>query len=181
MRGTGQTPKPLWLAETEKLWPAWKLEGAELAAGKIDATVLAVKLQEDAGIDIVSDGEQSKASFQAYATDRLSGIEPIAPKPGERHTRENAAFKTFYPGGAHPGSAQAKWACTGPIRYTGAAAVVADIANLRRALQELHPVDAFMPSVSPSSCAGMMENRYYQSDEEHVLAVAEAMRRGLIS
>ena len=44
----GSLPKPLWLAETEKLWPAWKLEGAALAAGKIDVTLLAVKLQEDA-------------------------------------------------------------------------------------------------------------------------------------
>ncbi len=56
----GSLHKPLWLAEPEKLWPAWKLEGPALAAGKLDATVLAVKLQEDAGIDIVSDGEQAQ-------------------------------------------------------------------------------------------------------------------------
>ena len=43
----GSLPKPAWLAETEKLWPAWKLEGASLAAGKIYATILAVKKQED--------------------------------------------------------------------------------------------------------------------------------------
>ena len=59
----GSLPKPLWLAEPEKLWPAWKLEGAALTAGKIDATILAVKLQEDAGIDIVSDGEQARNHF----------------------------------------------------------------------------------------------------------------------
>src|ERR1700683_672729 len=59
----GSLPKPLWLAETENLWPAWKLEGGELATGKIDATLLAVKLQEDAGIDIVSDGEQARVHF----------------------------------------------------------------------------------------------------------------------
>ena len=59
----GSLPKPLWLAEPEKLWPAWKLEGAALAAAKIDATVLAVKLQEDAGIDIVSDGEQARVQI----------------------------------------------------------------------------------------------------------------------
>src|SRR5215831_2224553 len=146
------------------------------ARAATEAVGAIVQRQTELGIDVVSDGEQSKASFQAYATDRLSGIEPIAPKPGERRTRENAAFKAFYRGGAHPGSAQARWACTGPIRYTGQAAVAADIANLRRALQGLAPADAFLPSVSPSSCAGMMENRYYKSDEEHVLAVAEAMR-----
>ena len=135
-----------------------------------------VKTQRDLGIDIVSDGEQSKASFQAYAAERLSGITPITPKPGERRTRENVAFPSFYRDGAHSGSAQAKWACTGPIKYVGHDALAADLDNLKRALGGGAPVDAFMPSVSPSSCAGLMENRHYASDEEHVLAVAEAMR-----
>src|SRR5271155_5468521 len=71
----GSLPKPLWLAETEKLWPAWKLEGAELAAGKIDATVLAVKLQEDAGVDIVSDGEQARVHFVHGFLANLDGID----------------------------------------------------------------------------------------------------------
>src|SRR6202142_4111155 len=59
----GSLPKPSWLAEPEKLWPAWRLAGADLAAAKLDATLLAVKLQEDAGIDIVTDGEQSRQHF----------------------------------------------------------------------------------------------------------------------
>jgi 5-methyltetrahydropteroyltriglutamate--homocysteine methyltransferase len=151
-------------------------DAAELARQTRAAVAATVRMQAELGIDIVSDGEQSKTSFQAYATQRLAGIEPITPKPGERRTRENAAFPTFYPGGAHPGSAQAKWACTGPIRYVGQAAVAADIENLKRALDGVAAVDAFLPSVSPSSCAGLMENRYYRSEEEHVLAVAEAMR-----
>ena len=71
----GSLPKPLWLAEPEKLWPAWKLKGAELAAGKIDATILAVKLQEDAGIDIVSDGEQARVHFVHGFLANLDGID----------------------------------------------------------------------------------------------------------
>src|SRR6202161_2579125 len=71
----GSLPKPLWLAETEKLWPAWKLEGDALAAGKLDATVLAVKLQEDAGIDIVSDGEQARVHFVHGFLACLDGID----------------------------------------------------------------------------------------------------------
>jgi 5-methyltetrahydropteroyltriglutamate--homocysteine methyltransferase len=149
---------------------------AELARQTREAVAATVRMQAELGIDIVSDGEQSKTSFQAYATERLAGIEPITPKAGERRTRENVSFPTFYRGGAHPGSAQAKWACTGPIRYVGQAAVAADIDNLKRALEGVRSVDAFLPSVSPSSCAGMMENRYYRSEEEHVFAVAEAMR-----
>jgi len=71
----GSLPKPIWLAEQERLWPAWKLEGAALAAGKLDATVLAIKLQEDAGIDIVSDGEQARAHFVHGFLANLDGID----------------------------------------------------------------------------------------------------------
>jgi 5-methyltetrahydropteroyltriglutamate--homocysteine methyltransferase len=149
---------------------------AELSLRTQEAVAAIVKRQVDVGIDIVDDGEQGKTSFQAYAAERLSGIEPITPKAGERRTRENVAFPVFYQGGAHSGSAQPKWACTGPIKYVGQAAVATDLENLKRALGGFRPVDVFVPSVSPSSCAGIMENRYYKSDEEHVLAVAEAMR-----
>ena len=71
----GSLPKPSWLAESEKLWPAWKLEGSALAAAKIDATILAVKLQEDAGIDIVSDGEQARIHFVHGFLANLDGID----------------------------------------------------------------------------------------------------------
>src|SRR5687767_3451457 len=59
----GSLPKPGWLAETHKLWPQWRAEGAELARLKRDATLLWLKEQEDAGIDIVTDGEQSRQHF----------------------------------------------------------------------------------------------------------------------
>ncbi len=49
----GSLPKPSWLAEPDRLWAPWRLEGAELEAAKRDATLLAIKEQEDAGIDIV--------------------------------------------------------------------------------------------------------------------------------
>jgi 5-methyltetrahydropteroyltriglutamate--homocysteine methyltransferase len=174
---TGSLPRPEGLTELLFAKMSGKpYDAAALARQAGEAVAATAKMQVDLGIDVVSDGEQSKTSFQAYATDRLAGIEPMAPAPGERRTRENVAFPAFYRGGAHSGSARAKWACTGPIKYVGQAAVAADLENLKRGLQGLRPVDAFVPSVSPSSCAGMMENRYYQSDEEHVFAVAEAMR-----
>jgi 5-methyltetrahydropteroyltriglutamate--homocysteine methyltransferase len=135
-----------------------------------------VKKQFDVGLDIVSDGEQSKESFQIYATQRLSGISPITPEPGERVTRENMRFPTFYKGGAHSGTQKSKWACTGPLAYTGQALLQQDLDNLKAALAGRDPVDVFVPSVSPSSCAGTMLNRFYKSDEEHVHAVAEALR-----
>ena len=55
----GSLPKPAWLSETNKLWPQWKAEGEELKQAKADATLLWIKAQEDAGLDVIGDGEQS--------------------------------------------------------------------------------------------------------------------------
>ena len=71
----GSLPKPAWLAEPYKLWPQWRLSGDELAAGKLDATLLAVQLQEDAGIDIVCDGEQSRQHFVHGFLEFVDGID----------------------------------------------------------------------------------------------------------
>src|SRR6201993_4223865 len=71
----GSLPKPAWLAAPEKLWAPWRLEGEELAAAKDDATVLALKLQEDAGIDIVCDGEQSRQHFVHGFLEAIDGID----------------------------------------------------------------------------------------------------------
>ena len=56
----GSLPKPNWLAETEKLWPEWKFEGDELLQAKADATLLWIKEQEDAGLDVIGDGEMAR-------------------------------------------------------------------------------------------------------------------------
>jgi 5-methyltetrahydropteroyltriglutamate--homocysteine methyltransferase len=142
-----------------------------------EAVAEVVHKQIELGVDIVSDGEQSKTSFQHYIADRLTGLEPIAPKAGERRTRENTAFPTFYKDGAHSGSQQARLACTGPIKYAGQKQLAEDIDNFKAALKGTrNPIGDFIPSVSPSSCAGTMENKYYKSEEEHLLAVAEALR-----
>ncbi len=71
----GSLPKPFWLAETQKLWPQWKSQGAELAAAKRDATVLVLKEQEDAGLDIVTDGEQSRQHFVHGFLEAVAGID----------------------------------------------------------------------------------------------------------
>jgi len=71
----GSLPKPTWLAEEEKLWAGWKLAGADLDEGKRDATILAVKLQEEAGLDIVGDGEQARQHFVHGFLANLDGID----------------------------------------------------------------------------------------------------------
>jgi len=71
----GSLPKPAWLAVPNKLWAPWRLEGDELLAAKDDATLLAIKLQEDAGIDIVCDGEQSRQHFVHGFLEAVDGID----------------------------------------------------------------------------------------------------------
>ena len=71
----GSLPKPAWLAETEKLWPRWKAEGAELAQAKLDATLLWIKSQEDAGLDVIGDGEQSRQHFVHGFLEQVEGID----------------------------------------------------------------------------------------------------------
>jgi 5-methyltetrahydropteroyltriglutamate--homocysteine methyltransferase len=71
----GSLPKPGWLAETHKLWPQWKMQGDELRQAKADATLLWIKAQEDAGLDIVGDGEQSRQHFVHGFLEQVEGID----------------------------------------------------------------------------------------------------------
>jgi 5-methyltetrahydropteroyltriglutamate--homocysteine methyltransferase len=100
----GSLPKPAWLAEPDKLWAPWRLSGAELAAGKLDATLVALKLQEDAGIDVVTDGEQSRQHFVHGFLEFVDGID-FAHKVemGIRNNRYKAMVPTV----------------TGPLRLKG--------------------------------------------------------------
>jgi 5-methyltetrahydropteroyltriglutamate--homocysteine methyltransferase len=71
----GSLPKPFWLAEPKKLWAPWAQQGEALAEAKRDATLLVLKEQEDAGIDIVTDGEQSREHFVHGFLAEIDGID----------------------------------------------------------------------------------------------------------
>ncbi len=71
----GSLPKPAWLAETGKLWPQWQAQGEALARAKADATLLWIKLQEDAGLDVIGDGEQSRQHFVHGFLEQVEGID----------------------------------------------------------------------------------------------------------
>ncbi len=91
----GSLPKPFWLAETNRLWPAWNLSGAELDAAKRDATLLWLKAQEDAGLDIVTDGEQSRQHFVHGLLEFVEGIDfEHKVKMGIRNNRYEAMVPT---------------------------------------------------------------------------------------
>src|SRR3954470_15506867 len=71
----GSLPKPAWLAEPKKLWPTWRASGKELEEAKRDATLLWLKQQEDVGLDIVTDGEQSRQHFVHGFLQLVDGID----------------------------------------------------------------------------------------------------------
>ena len=151
-------------------------DAAELAQATRAAVGAVVARQIAAGLDVIDDGEQSKTGFATYVTERLDGLERLPQAANsEIETREIRAFPDFYRHG-HSGSARPRLACVKAIAYAGTAQLRADLDNLKAALQGVDPVDVFVPAASPSSVAGLMENRHYKSEEELVFAVAEAMR-----
>ena len=91
----GSLPKPSWLAEPQRLWPQWQLAGDALAEGKNDATLVWLKAQEDAGIDILTDGEQSRQHFVHGFLERVEGIDfEHKVKMGIRDNRYEAMVPT---------------------------------------------------------------------------------------
>lgn len=136
-----------------------------------------VAKQIEFGIDIVDDGEYSKPSFVTYVNERLGGFEldKDAPRRGPWvGSREELSFPEFY-AQIHAGSRQNRMVCTGPISYRGHAQLQRDIANLKAAIGGAK-VEAFMPAISPSNIEEWQRNTYYKTQEEYVVAIAEAMR-----
>jgi len=138
-----------------------------------------VKQQIDCGIDIVTDGEMSKAGFFVYAKQRIAGLEVRAGKKFDFFVAERAAFPEYYDeyfkkamlgGNVAP---VVPLFCTGPIRYVGQEDMKRDLANLRKAVDAVKCEGAFMPSTAPSAVGF---NEFYKDDAEFFHAVGEAMR-----
>lgn len=143
------------------------------------ATAECVRKQAEVGIDIVSDGEQSKPGFFTYVQERLGGFEPRPDRKVEIFPAEVRAFPEYYEQyfkEAMIGGTITRFAplvCAGPVTYRNHAPLQRDIDNLKRAMAEAKVKEAFMPAVAPS---GVGSNDYYRSDEEFLHAVGAAMR-----
>ena len=142
-----------------------------------------VRRQVEAGVDVVCDGEQSKASFVTYVKERLTGFEAREGGPREdpwMGSREVLAFPEFYEWNAQTRSgvilAPVDLVCTGPITYNGQAALKTDIDTLKAAVQGQQAEEVFMPAISPTDIEGRQRNEYYSTDEEYLYAIADAMR-----
>jgi 5-methyltetrahydropteroyltriglutamate--homocysteine methyltransferase len=157
-----------------------------------------VRQQAQSGIDIVNDGEFSKAMRRAtdfgawwsYVYDRMAGFEVKQEQAGKGRaawtfgSKERKEFATFYAEDGGMGSAGAAGSsssrmfgltCTGPIKYTGHKIVADDIANLKSALGGVGVEEAFVTAVSPATMQ-ILPNEYYKSPEDYTWALAEAIR-----
>jgi len=179
----GSLPRPLALVELMLARQAGRpVDEAAYAAAVGKAVEDVVARQVALGIDVVSDGEESKTSFVAYVNERLGGFEPETGQEARRTSfdgsREHLSFPEFYARhaqGRAPGSRPPHLRCTGPITYIGRALVETDIANLKAALAKTKGAAAFIPAVAPASIENWQRNTYYKSDEEYLFAIADAM------
>jgi 5-methyltetrahydropteroyltriglutamate--homocysteine methyltransferase len=151
-----------------------------------------VRQQVEAGIDIVNDGEQSKRSWQTYASTRLAGLEQRASTGAPRDIgiigrdlkEFNEYFSNFGAGaaGAPPtlragatGGLSDPVYCVGPLQYIGAEQTQTDIANLKAALDGVQVEEAVLTAIAPGTIEHWLRNEYFKSDEEFLFAIAEAM------
>src|SRR2546427_8322932 len=165
----GSLPRPRELLDLLKA----KLSGAAYDRAAYDARVKSavaacVKRQVETGIDIVSDGEQSKPGFFSYVRERLEGFEARPHQTRQLFAAEVAAFPVYYRkyfreammGGAI--APMVPLVCTGPVKYCGEKALARDIENLKAAAKDAGAGGAFVPAVAPS---GGGTNEQYRSEE----------------
>jgi 5-methyltetrahydropteroyltriglutamate--homocysteine methyltransferase len=143
------------------------------------AVAAAVQKQAENGIDIMTDGEQSKTSFTTYLSERLAGIET---RPGAVaravSDRQRQDFPEYFAAqrAAAPGFGRRQFYCIGPLQYTGQAALQTDIDNLKAALAGVRTGEAFIPAVAVGTVEHWVANEYYTSDEAFLFALADALR-----
>ena len=178
----GSLPRPSGLRDVIKSYlDGEPYDESEMTSQVRSAVSEVVRQQADAGVDIVSDGEQSKTGFLLYGNDRLAGFELVQIQPDERRRaprRDEEAFPEFYAayyqteGDSGP---KRQPLCTGPISYTGHALIQQDIQNFKSALNGVATEEAFLPAISPGTF-GRGQNRYYQDEEAFLYAIADAIK-----
>jgi 5-methyltetrahydropteroyltriglutamate--homocysteine methyltransferase len=162
---------------------------SEAPESDLSAQVAAVTQKQRAlGLDLINEGEYTKGGdWLSYVEPRFGGFEARAPagtKPIILTGRDREEFADFYRYATQKGTlfyspgeqikhARPNWVCVGPVSYTGAAALAHEIETLRA---HAAPEDCFLTTTSPASLEPYRQNEFYNSEEEFVYAIAEAMR-----
>src|SRR5215475_14408254 len=200
----GSLPRPDDLVEANRIRESGGSFDAERWQQQLRSAVQdVVRRQRDIGIDIAGDGEYGKAmghrvnyrAWWSYSFQRLGGLElghqGLYDMPARRSRQDEVILTSFADrrdrlrfaaayadpdSGVSIGPRAALWpVCVGPVTYTGQAAIMADIANVKAALDAAGVEEGFITSIAPGS-ASRIGNRYYKTDEEFLFACADAMR-----
>jgi len=159
------------------------------AANMRESVAAVVAKQREIGLDVINEGEYAKGGdWLSYVDHRLGGFEAMPPQgvPILLQGKDREDFADFYryatergtlfylPGSQIVGRpSRPHWVCTGPISYTGQAALQAEIEELRGLVP---PGDAFLTATAPGSLEVYRRNEYYKTEEEFLFALADALR-----
>ena len=140
-----------------------------------EAVKTVVKKQEEVGVDVVSDGEQSKISYATYIKDRLNGFEGDSPRQTPKDLEE---FPTFSSRASKSGGVPTytRPRCTGPVTVKDMKPLEIDLGNLRKALDGISISEAFMNAASPGVIALFQPNEYYPDHKSYLYALADSMK-----
>jgi 5-methyltetrahydropteroyltriglutamate--homocysteine methyltransferase len=170
---TGSLPRPADLAATlEALDAGAAVDAAAFEARVRRAVVDVVRLQVEAGVDVVSDGEQGKVGYSTYVRHRLTGF------GGQGEPAKRADWADFPEAAARAErrSMVARPACDGPIDWKDRGAVQRDVDNLRAAVAAAGPTEAFMTAASPGVIAHFLRNAHYPSREAYLARLVDVMK-----
>jgi 5-methyltetrahydropteroyltriglutamate--homocysteine methyltransferase len=170
---TGSLPRPPELTAALQRRDRGEPDGDGLDAQVRDAVADVVRRQADAGVSVVNDGEASKIGYSTYVKERLEGFGGTGGLAGlPSDMVEFPDFMARVMGGLDFEMP----ACIGPVKYKDLEAVRTDIANLKAALDGADVEEAFMSAASPGVIAVFLQNQHYDSHEDYVFALAEAMK-----
>ena len=173
---TGSLPRPEGLvAMLGAVSRGEPVDEAALDATAREATAGVFSAQMAAGVDVINNGEQSRISFSTYVTQRMSGF-------GGAWTRRGHRDQNEFPRLARPRVVQLMRdvpTCVGPLAYERLDLVERECRQLLDVVDAAHsePEELFMTAASPGIVALTMANRYYDSHEDYVFALAEELRK----
>jgi len=178
---TGSLPRPPDLLAMAAAIERGSGDMAAFEARTPSAVAEIVRRQVEAGVDVVNDGEQSKPSYATYVRDRLTGFEEGGTTEQMMMVQADMAdfpeYRQRYSARrADAGAILRRPSCTGAVSYKDRNAVDKDINNLKAAMAQSKPTEAFMSAASPGVISYFLQNRYYKTHEAYVSALADAMK-----
>lgn len=185
---TGSLPRPPELSVALQAKDSGRSYDEAALAELVRASVFdVVRRQAEMGLDVIDDGEHSKASFTSYLRTRLAGLSQTEPYSNKvASTRDYLAFSGAYDEAAVMLAARPSkaWkarggmrttACTGAVSYIGGDSVAVDMANLRAALAPTTALEGFVTALSPGNLQTQYRNDFYPDDDAFLGALADAM------